>query len=63
VIEGIDFYYHSIVNKWYLIVLIRMEYKNETTNEHESYIRGYEIELIEKKARTDKDYRFKNSKK
>lgn len=24
VIEGIDFYYHSIVNKWFLIVLIRV---------------------------------------
>ena len=24
IIEGVDFYYHSIVNKWFLIVLIRV---------------------------------------
>ena len=62
VIEDIDFYFHSIVNKWFLIVLIRVEYKNESRNENESYIRGYEIELIDKKLRTDKDYRFKDKK-
>lgn len=62
VIEDIDFYFHSIVNKWFLIVLIRVEYKNESRNENESYIRGYEIELIDKKLRTDKDYRFKDRK-
>jgi hypothetical protein len=63
VIEGVDFYYHSIVNKWFLIVLIRVEYKNEARNENESYIRGYEIELVDRKARLDKGYRFKNAKK
>lgn len=28
IIEGVDFYHHSIVDKWFLIVLVRVEYKN-----------------------------------
>jgi len=31
-------------------------------NDNESYIRGYQIDLVENKRRNDKDYKF-NSKK
>jgi translation initiation factor 2 beta subunit (eIF-2beta)/eIF-5 len=46
-----------------VILLIRVEYKNEMRNINESYIRGYEIELIDKKGRGDKDISFKKCKK
>jgi hypothetical protein len=28
IIEGLDFYHHAIVDKWFLVVLIRVEFKN-----------------------------------
>ena len=46
-----------------MIILIRVEYKNEMRNINESYIRGYEIELLDRKGRGDKDITFKKSKK
>jgi hypothetical protein len=58
----VDFYHHSIVDKWFLIVLVRVEYKNELRNENESYIRGYQIDLIDNKRRGDKDYKFYSKK-
>ena len=46
-IEGVDFYYHRITNKWFLLVLIRNEFKNEFRSQNDSFIKGYEIQVIE----------------
>jgi hypothetical protein len=39
-------------------VLIRVEFKNEFKTESESYIRGYQINLVDNKRRGGQDYRF-----
>lgn len=39
----VDFYHHSTTDKWFVLLLFRMEFKQDPNSNNESFVRGYEI--------------------